>query len=224
MHYYQFNIKDYSFVAMRLSLLEDLAFRRMLDYFYETEKPLPFELDRVSKLIGMRDHQEEVRQILNEFWIETEHGWVNSRAQEEINTYQSKADTARANGKKGGRPKNQEKTQLVNSANQIESESKTNHKPITNNHKPITSSKRFTPPTLIESIDYFVSKGSNNFEGDKFFNFYESKNWYVGKSKMKNWKSAANGWISRNKTANQQNDILEQSANSDWHLVENKGF
>ena len=121
---------------MRLSLLEDLAFRRMLDYFYETEKPLPCELDRVSKLIGMRDHQEEVRQILNEFWTETEQGWVNSRAQEEIDIYQSKADAARVNGRKGGRPPKPKETQSVILANPDETGSQANHKPLTNNHKP----------------------------------------------------------------------------------------
>ncbi len=134
MHYYQFNIKDYAFVAMRLTLMEDLAFRRMLDLYYETEKPLPCELKRVAKLIGMLEHQEEVRDILNDFWQETEQGWVNSRAEQEIVIYQAKADTARANGKKGGRPKNPEKTQLVNLANPEITGSKANHKPITNNH------------------------------------------------------------------------------------------
>lgn len=140
MHYYQFNIKDYSFATIRMSLMEDLAFRRMLDLFYESEKPLPCELKRIAKLIGMLDHQEEIRDVLNEFWKETESGWVNSRANDEINKYKSKAESARTNGKKGGRPKTQEepkKTQLVNLANPEKSESKANHKPITNNHKPI---------------------------------------------------------------------------------------
>ena len=57
MHYYQFNIKDYSFATIRMSLMEDLAFRRMLDLFYESEKALPFELSRVAKLIGMSEFQ-----------------------------------------------------------------------------------------------------------------------------------------------------------------------
>ena len=135
MHYYQFNIKDYSFATIRMSLMEDLAFRRMLDLFYESEKPLPCELKRIAKLIGMNDFQEEVRDVLNDFWTETEDGWVNSRAQDEIALYQAKADTARANGKKGGRPKNPEITQLVNLANPEITGLKANHKPLTNNHK-----------------------------------------------------------------------------------------
>ena len=136
MHYYQFNIKDYSFATIRMSLMEDLAFRRMLDLFYESEKPLPHELSRVAKLIGMKDYQEEIRDVLNEFWNETESGWVNDRANEEIAKYQAKADSARVNGKKGGRPVKPKITQLVNLANPEITESQANHKPITNNHKP----------------------------------------------------------------------------------------
>lgn len=147
MHYYQFNIKDYSFATIRMSLMEDLAFRRMLDLFYESEQPLPFELKRVAKLIGMLDHQEEIRDVLNEFWTETESGWVNSRALSEIKAYKAKADTARLNGKKGGRPKTHKEpteTQLVNLANPEITRLKANHKPLTINHKPnkeITSLK-----------------------------------------------------------------------------------
>ena len=120
--------------------MEDLAFRRMLDFYYESENPLPCELKRIAKLIGMIDHQEEIRDVLNEFWLETEQGWVNTRAELEIVKYQSKVDTARANGKKGGRPKTQQEpkiTQSVNLANPEITGLKANHKPITNNHKPI---------------------------------------------------------------------------------------
>ena len=135
MHYYQFNIKDYSFSTIRMSLMEDLAFRRMLDLFYESEKPLPFELSRVAKLIGMSDFQEEVRSVLNDFWLETDDGWVNERALEEIEKYQAKAESARVNGKKGGRPAKAKKTQLVNLGNPETTESQANHKPLTNNHE-----------------------------------------------------------------------------------------
>ena len=58
---------------------------------------------------------------------------------------------------------------------------------------------RFTPPLDIETISYFESKGSTAKEAEKFWLFYDSKNWMVGKSKMKKWQSAASGWISRNK-------------------------
>ena len=89
------------------------------------------------------------------------------------------------------------------------------------NDKKIT--RRFTPPTDIETVAYFVEKGSTNIEAEKFWLFYDSKNWFVGKTKMKKWQSAASGWITRNKTDESKKDILQASADSDWHL-QDQGF
>lgn len=81
--------------------------------------------------------------------------------------------------------------------------------------------KRFAPPSLSEATEYFgqraIAKGIliNHSEPEKFIDFYESKNWYVGKNKMKNWKSAVNNWLANVKPEKQ--DIMQQSANSDWH-------
>lgn len=82
---------------------------------------------------------------------------------------------------------------------------------------------RFTPPTDIETVSYFQEKGSTSQEAEKFWYFYDAKNWMVGKNKMKKWKSAANGWITRNKQDNSKESIIEKSANSDWHL-QDQGF
>lgn len=66
------------------------------------------------------------------------------------------------------------------------------------NTKEQVKSKRFKPPTLEKCMDCFQEAGSTTDEGEKFFNFYESKGWMVGRSKMKNWKAAARNWIKRN--------------------------
>ncbi len=52
-------------------------------------------------------------------------------------------------------------------------------------------------PTIEEAESYFIEKGASKIESDKFFYFYESKGWKVGKNPMVNWKSAASGWLSR---------------------------
>ena len=81
--------------------------------------------------------------------------------------------------------------------------------------------KRFAPPTLSEAIEYFgnraVEKGIliDQSEPEKFIDFYESKNWYVGKNKMKDWKAAVRNWLSNVKPPKQ--DIMQQSSNSNWH-------
>ena len=58
--------------------------------------------------------------------------------------------------------------------------------------------KRFVKPTPQELIEHFNSKGSNQDESEKFFNYYESNGWKVGKNPMKNWKAAASNWAKNN--------------------------
>jgi len=55
---------------------------------------------------------------------------------------------------------------------------------------------RFIPPTVAE-VGAYVTEKSLAVDPERFVNFYESKGWVVGKSKMKSWKSAIAGWQSR---------------------------
>ena len=64
------------------------------------------------------------------------------------------------------------------------------------------------PRTITDAIDYFLVKGSNKQEAEKFYFFYESNGWKVGKNPMKDWKMAASGWISRNKKNTPDSDYL----------------
>lgn len=58
--------------------------------------------------------------------------------------------------------------------------------------------QKFQKPTPQEVLEYakdkhgFTENQAKMF-ADKFWNFYESKGWLVGKSPMKNWKSAVSG-------------------------------
>ena len=58
------------------------------------------------------------------------------------------------------------------------------------------TSKRFEPPTLNDVwLELKRLKVRHPFDqGEKFWNFYESKNWMIGKNKMKNWKAAIKTW------------------------------
>ena len=100
---------------------------------------------------------------------------------------------------------------VADSVSKSKSVSKSDSKDI------VTSKGRFTPPSDIETVAYFESKGSTAIEAEKFWLFYDSKNWMVGKSKMKKWQSAASGWITRNKTEDNKTDILAASSASNWH-------
>ena len=52
---------------------------------------------------------------------------------------------------------------------------------------------RFVPPTLDE-VKAYCQERNNNVNAIRFINFYESKGWFVGKNKMKDWKAAVRTW------------------------------
>lgn len=55
---------------------------------------------------------------------------------------------------------------------------------------------RFAPPS-VEEVKVRAKELGNESEAAAFFDYYESKGWKVGKTPMKNWKSALSGWIRR---------------------------
>ena len=60
------------------------------------------------------------------------------------------------------------------------------------------NNKRFKKPTIDEIVLYCVERNSS-VQAAEFYDFYESKNWYIGKNKMKDWKAAVRTWERRSK-------------------------
>jgi uncharacterized protein YdaU (DUF1376 family) len=102
MHFYKFHINDYSVQTRHLSNEEDLCFRRLLDLYYTEEGPIPLETDWVARRIQVRS--EVLLAVLRDFFIETEKGWINGRADAEIAEYHAVCARNAENGKRGGRP------------------------------------------------------------------------------------------------------------------------
>ena len=100
MHFYSFNIGDYISHTKHLSDMEDLAYRRLLDLYYLHERTLNEDVAIVARKINMRDNVPEVKVVLEEFFIlDAGKGWTNPRADEEIQKYQSKVQSAIRAGK-----------------------------------------------------------------------------------------------------------------------------
>lgn len=59
------------------------------------------------------------------------------------------------------------------------------------------------PPTL-EMVKDYCAERMNNIDAEKFYDFYESKNWYVGKNKMKDWQASVRTWERSNKTVTEK--------------------
>lgn len=102
MHFYKFNIKDYTVNTTHLTNDEDLAYRRLLDLYYTDEQPIPNNNQLVSRRI--RIAPEVVDVVLNEFFVLTESGWICGRVEEEIENYRNLCRKRKEVGASGGRP------------------------------------------------------------------------------------------------------------------------
>jgi len=214
MHYYQFNISDFALHAGHLTLEEEGIYRRLLDFYYDTEKPIPKETQLVVRRLRLGSSIDLFNSILDEFFTLEEDGWHNYRCDIEIKAYKSKAECARKNGRKGGRPpKNKgEETQSVNLDNPEKTGSKANQELLTNNHKPLTKvNKAFTKPPLQDVQALFHELGSMTCldDGERFYDHYSANGWKVGKNSMKDWKATVRNWHKRNK--DKQNEKNQQS-------------
>ena len=66
----------------------------------------------------------------------------------------------------------------------------------------IEATPRFTKPTVAEIRGYCLER-DNGIDPERFFNYYESNGWMVGKHKMKDWKAAIRTWESKDKKKTQ---------------------
>jgi uncharacterized protein YdaU (DUF1376 family) len=139
LHYYQFHINDYRGATSHLSNEEDLAYRRLIEMYYDTEQPIPLDLSFVSRRI--RIEPEIILAVLEDFFQQSDEGWVNKRAEREIIQYHEKKDTASRAGKASAERRANRKTtedeQAFNGCSTTVQPTN-NHKPITNNQEPIT--------------------------------------------------------------------------------------
>ena len=138
MHYFNFHIGDYKSHTHHLTIIEDLAYRRLLDHYYLHETPI--KQREVARQIGMRDYEQEVLSVLDEFFVSTDNGFINPRADEEISKYKELSLAGKRGAeKRWGRPPDSPPiatpmpTQSHSNATPIATK---NQEPRTNNQEP----------------------------------------------------------------------------------------
>ena len=95
MNYYPHHIGDYLSVTAHLEPMEDLAYRRLIELYYQLEAPLPDDLDVIVRRIRLKGYEEAVKQVLGEFFVyQAGAGWLHKRCEAEIAQAQSKRDKA----------------------------------------------------------------------------------------------------------------------------------
>ena len=126
MHYYQFNIGDYQSHTAHLSEMEDLTYRRLLDWYYLHETPIPLDLTEVARQIRMRSHSECIAVVLQEYFERIEHGWIHHRADKEIDKAGEKSTKASQSAKARWDKKANKNKDLAVDANALRTQSEGN--------------------------------------------------------------------------------------------------
>lgn len=135
MNYYSFHIGDYLSHTNHLSNEEDLAYRRMIDIYYQSEQPFN---DSSTLARRIRTTVETVDIILKEFFVLEDDGcWHNKRVDEEITKYHEKQSQASRAGKASVEARFNKRSTSVQP---------------TNNQEPITKNHIYTPEGVTDSI------------------------------------------------------------------------
>lgn len=104
MNYYPRYPAHYQSKTLHLSMEQDGAYSRLLDWYYYNERPIPHASRYAVARAMTPSERRSTDAVLREFF-QLEHGiWTQHRTETEIAKARPKIDAARENGKKGGRP------------------------------------------------------------------------------------------------------------------------
>jgi uncharacterized protein YdaU (DUF1376 family) len=193
MNYFQFHIGDYKSATSHLSNEEDLAYRRLLDMYYDTESAIPLDTQWVARRI--RVGIDVVDLVLKDMFLHTENGWTHSRCDELIADYHAMLEKNRANGRKGGRKKNPVGFQVVTDSQPI-AKATINQEPRTSIGKASRLPTDFQIP--VDWKQWARTERSDldvEMEADSFKDYWSSKG---GKEACKtDWYATWRNWVRR---------------------------
>ena len=205
MNFYPFHIGDYAGHTRNLSLLEDLAYRRLLDAYYLAERPLNGCVADVARSIGMREQIEEVTYVLGKFFYEEDGEFCNKRADTEIAKYHDKKEKASNAGKASAQQRlrirstsvEEKATDVDDSATDVQPTM--NHEPVTNTAKAVVGAKRRKAQVSLPEDFEPNATGIANAQAkrldipaelEKFRNHHTAKG-----SVMADWQAAWRTWV-----------------------------
>jgi predicted HicB family RNase H-like nuclease len=127
--------------------------------------------------------------IFSKFQKDSEGKFFNVRLEQEVDKRKSYSESRRNNRMKKEDVINISDTYVQHMENENENTIK---------EKKVSA---FQKPTLSELKTYMTEIGMADVS-EKWFDYYESNGWLVGKNKMKNWKAAVRTWKSNNLSNN----------------------
>ena len=164
MHYYNFHIGDYKSHTHHLTIIEDIAFRRLLDHYYLHEAPI--KQRNIARQIGMLEYEQDVLSVLNEFFHDTPDGYIHPRADEEIAKYRELSNAGKRGAAKRWNSPPIAPLWPPHSPPNATPIATNNQEPVTNNHiytdfeKVLKAKNKTLTDTLIASIQAEAAKAN----------------------------------------------------------------
>jgi uncharacterized protein YdaU (DUF1376 family) len=136
-------------------------------------------------------------QVKSKFIQDEEGLWYNVRLDYEKDKRKTFTESRRNNIKPKEKPKKEPSYETHMDSHMdshMENENENINKDIN------TNKSKCNFEEVLEYISIRLGINQGKTEAQKFFNYYESNGWKVGKNPMKNWKAAANNWITNSNT------------------------
>lgn len=119
----------------------------------------------------------------------------------------------------------QQGNNIINELNEYNKENKEKI-PTVSKRKRESQERNQIPPT-VEMIQTYCNERHNTVDAEKFYDFYESKNWYIGKNKMRDWQAAVRTWERKDdhkdaviKTVHDLQDISQGMTQDEYDALE----
>lgn len=144
MNYYEQHLGDYARDAGHLSMLEDGAYRRLIDAYYSRERALPVDVRECCKLAKAtsKPERDAVAYVLREFFDLQDDGYHQKRCDKEIARFKDKSEKARASiNKRWENVRNENERNTDVSANDIRTNNEGNT-PRARPQSPVTSKEQ----------------------------------------------------------------------------------
>ena len=127
---------------------------------------------------------------------------IKTQLKRDLRKYEVYIEKQKENGAKGGRPKKEEETQITQPFFQEPKKADNVTATATATEEDIKVKRDvFIKPSIVEIKTYMIEIGMTDVS-EKWFDYYESNGWLVGKNKMKNWRAAVRTWKNNNLSNN----------------------
>ena len=124
--------------------------------------------------------------------------YVNKRMREEAERRKKYCENRRKN--RMNKSSDNIEVSKVHMSSHMETEIETEIE--TKSESEVNERMRSKYPTISE-INAYCKERKNNVSPERFFDFYESKGWMIGKNHMKDWKAALRTWENKDKCNSQ---------------------